>query len=80
MEVIRGRERGCRQEIRGAVECGRIRPQWRGQSVHDLSPVPDRRIADKQTLTSEIAAWKINRNANHAKADFQFTTETARIS
>ena len=28
----------------------------------------DRRIPDKQTLTSGIAAWEINRNANHAMA------------
>jgi hypothetical protein len=39
----------------------------------------DRRIPDKQTLTNEIVACEINRNANHAKADWQFTTETARI-
>jgi hypothetical protein len=28
----------------------------------------DRRIPDKQTLTGGIAAWEINRNANHAMA------------
>jgi hypothetical protein len=28
----------------------------------------DRRMPDKQTLTGGIAAWEINRNANHAMA------------
>jgi hypothetical protein len=27
----------------------------------------DRRTPDKQTLTSEIAAWEENRNTHHAK-------------
>ena len=39
----------------------------------------DRRIPDKQTLIDEIAAWEDDRNANHAKADWQFTTTNARI-
>jgi hypothetical protein len=39
----------------------------------------DRRIPDKQTLIDEIAAWENDRNANHAKADWQFTTVDARI-
>ncbi|HME86585.1 MAG TPA: IS630 family transposase, partial [Roseiarcus sp.] len=39
----------------------------------------DRRIADKQTLTGEVAAWEDARNKNHAKADWQFTTADARI-
>lgn len=39
----------------------------------------DRRIADKQTLTSEIAAWEADRNKHHAKADWQFTTADARV-
>ena len=39
----------------------------------------DRRIADKHTLSDEIAAWEQDRNANHAKADWQFTTDNARI-
>ncbi|MGO9056389.1 MAG: IS630 family transposase [Candidatus Binataceae bacterium] len=34
----------------------------------------DRRIPDKQTLIEEIAAWEHYRNANHTKADWQFTT------
>ncbi|HJY48952.1 MAG TPA: IS630 family transposase, partial [Stellaceae bacterium] len=38
----------------------------------------DRRIPDKQTLIEEIAAWEHDRNANHTKADWQFTTQSAR--
>src|SRR5262249_51575167 len=39
----------------------------------------DRRIPDKQTLTTEVAAWEQHRNTHHAKADWQFTTADARI-
>ena len=39
----------------------------------------DRRIPNKQILIDEIAAWEHDRNANHAKADWQFTTKNARI-
>src|SRR6266513_2461648 len=39
----------------------------------------DRRIPDKQSLIEEIAAWEHDRNANHTKADWQFTTKNARI-
>jgi hypothetical protein len=39
----------------------------------------DRRIAGKQILASEIAAWEKNRNKHHAKADWQFTTADARV-
>jgi hypothetical protein len=39
----------------------------------------DRRISDKQTLVEEIAAWQHERNANHAKAIWHFTTTNARI-
>jgi len=39
----------------------------------------DRRIPDKQTLIDEVAAWEADRNANHATADWQFTTPDARI-
>jgi hypothetical protein len=38
----------------------------------------DRRIPDPQTLTSEVAAWQRNRNTNHTRADWQFTTADAR--
>ncbi len=39
----------------------------------------DRRIPDKQTLSEEIAAWQHDRNANHATANWHFTTPNARI-
>jgi len=39
----------------------------------------DRRIPDKQTLIEEIASWERERNTNHTKADWQFTTKNARI-
>jgi len=39
----------------------------------------DRRIADKQTLIKEVAAWEHDRNVHHAKADWHFTTDDARV-
>jgi hypothetical protein len=39
----------------------------------------DRRIPDKQTLVSEVAAWQDHRNKHHTKADWRFTTDDARI-
>src|SRR6201988_2372285 len=39
----------------------------------------DRRIPNKQILIDEIAAWEHDRNANHTKADWQFTTKNAHI-
>jgi hypothetical protein len=39
----------------------------------------DRRIPDKETLKTEIAAWEKRRNENANKVDWQFTTEDARI-
>ncbi|WP_245325096.1 IS630 family transposase [Bradyrhizobium sp. CCH5-F6] len=39
----------------------------------------DRRIVDKQTLVEEISAWEHDRNANHTKANWQFSTPNARI-
>ena len=39
----------------------------------------DRRIPDKPTLIAEVAAWQNARNKRCVKADWQFTTEDARI-
>jgi hypothetical protein len=39
----------------------------------------DRRIPDKQILIHQVAAWEADRNAHHAQADWQFTTDDARI-
>jgi hypothetical protein len=38
-----------------------------------------RRIPDKTSLTSEIDAWEINRNASVVKVHWRFTTADARI-
>ena len=38
-----------------------------------------RRIPDQQTLLREAAAWKDHRNKHHAKADWQFVTDDARV-
>lgn len=38
-----------------------------------------RRIPDKQTLKRQVAAWQDHRNKHHAKADWQFTTDHARV-
>jgi hypothetical protein len=39
----------------------------------------DRRIPDKQALIDEVAAWEQERNANHTKANWHFTTAKARV-
>src|SRR5437660_184937 len=39
----------------------------------------DRRIPDKQTLIDEIAAWQHERNVRNAKANWHFTTASARV-
>jgi DDE superfamily endonuclease len=56
---------------------------WLDMAESELSVLStqclDRRIADKQTLTEEVAAWQDSRNNKHAKADWQFTTADARI-
>jgi hypothetical protein len=38
-----------------------------------------RRIPDKPALIREVAAWEAHRNKHHAKADWQFTTQDARV-
>ncbi len=38
----------------------------------------DRRIADRATLATEVAAWVADRNAEQVTVDWQFTTEDAR--
>lgn len=39
----------------------------------------DRRIPDKTTLASEVAAWQYRRNTAQAKIDWRFTNDEARI-
>jgi len=56
---------------------------WLDMAESELSVLTtqclDRRIADKQTLIDEVAAWEDSRNSKHAKADWQFTAADARI-
>ncbi len=39
----------------------------------------DRRIPGKPTLADEIAAWATKRNIDNDKANWQFTTDNARV-
>jgi len=39
----------------------------------------DRRIPEKATLVSEVAAWEKSRNKAHCKINWRFTTKNARI-
>jgi hypothetical protein len=39
----------------------------------------DRRLADRATLTAEVAAWEADRNAADSAIDWRFTTADARI-
>ena len=56
---------------------------WLNMAESELSVLSgqclDRRIADKQTLVEEVAAWQQSRNNNHVKTDWQFTTADARV-
>jgi hypothetical protein len=46
---------------------------------HPVKSQLDRRIANKEVLKQEIAAWEKRRNELFCKVDWQFTTEDARI-
>ena len=39
----------------------------------------DRRIGSMHELREEVAAWQARRDQNHAKVNWQFTTENARV-
>jgi len=39
----------------------------------------DRRIPDQPTLSTEVAAWEVERNAKQATVQWRFTTADARI-
>jgi len=56
---------------------------WLNMAEVELSALSrqclDRRIADKQTLTREVAAWEAERNGRGVKANWQFTTADARV-
>jgi DDE superfamily endonuclease len=56
---------------------------WLNMAETELSVVSrqclDRRIADKEFLKTEVAAWQEKRNQAKAKVDWQFKTADARI-
>lgn len=56
---------------------------WLDMAESELSVLSsqclNRRIPDKNMLITEIAAWENDRNNHHTKADWQFTTEDARV-
>lgn len=56
---------------------------WLNMAESELSVLSsqclDRRIPDQPTLTAEVAAWQSDRNNTHARTDWQFTTNDARI-
>jgi hypothetical protein len=63
----------------GPSSCWKTRSSnWALSSGVLFSQRLDRRIPEKQTLTDEVASWERDRNLS-TKADWQFTTENARI-
>ena len=56
---------------------------WLNMAEAELSVLArqclDRRIPDTATLDEQVSAWLQQRNKHHAKADWRFTTEDARI-
>jgi hypothetical protein len=56
---------------------------WLNMAETELSVLSsqclDRRIPGKDALIDEVSAWEAARNKHHAKADWQFTTENARV-
>jgi hypothetical protein len=44
-----------------------------------MSAMLDRRILGKATLITEAAAWQDDRDKRRFKADWQFTTDEARV-
>lgn len=56
---------------------------WLNMAEIELSALQrqclDRRLGDRRTLESEVAAWLVARNAAATTIDWRFTTEDARI-
>jgi Bifunctional DNA primase/polymerase, N-terminal len=75
LQIARGHNAQCEQ------------PRWHYTPKHgswlDLAEselgVLTSQCLNRQILIDEIAAWEHDRNANHTKADWQFTTKNARI-
>jgi len=79
--------RSCSSPSRGSPTAHRNSERAAGISQADSSQfLCARRQSDRVhacrknlVLIDEIAAWEHDRNANHTKADWQFTTKNARI-
>ena len=56
---------------------------WLNMAETELSVLSrqclNRRIEDQTFLTSEVAAWQVDRNTKGAAANWRFTSEDARI-
>lgn len=56
---------------------------WLDMAETELSALSrqclDRRIAERETLQSEVQSWEFERNAAQVRVDWQFTTADARI-
>jgi uncharacterized small protein (DUF1192 family) len=56
---------------------------WLDMAESELSVLSrqclNRRIPDRLMLTAEVAAWEADRNKHHAKANWQFSTDKARV-
>lgn len=56
---------------------------WLNMAEIELSVIGrqclNRRIADRETLTKEIAAWQEQRNSENVSIHWQFTTDDARV-
>jgi DDE superfamily endonuclease len=56
---------------------------WLDMAESELSVLArqclNRRIPDRLMLTAEVAAWEAARNKHHAKANWQFSTDKARV-
>jgi hypothetical protein len=70
--------RRWRWRRRSSPTNGQPRRSWTELAVL-TSQCLDRRIPDKQTLIDEVTAWEQERNANHTKANWHFTTSNARV-
>ncbi len=57
--------------------------RWPGPAEIELPVLSrqcsDRRIGDRQLLTTEITAWEDQRNRAHATVDWRFTAAAARV-
>lgn len=78
-DPVTARDLAARLEIHHTPKHG----SWLNMAETELSILSrgclDRRIDNRELLTSEVAAWEQNRDAQQIKIDWQFTTADARI-